>query len=175
MNDRREDLYNDLMLTSSIYFDGEQVFPLWEAIYAAIVSGLIVGYFAADALFERLILCVVGALFSLHWARVISRAFLYSFARHDRMKNLSSMLREAIASEQRRDKDAVLVYRLFEEEDEAVKDSSNWWSKRRTSYLRRDLPKYVLAIWVVLTLYTVCEVFAKFCGVHVFFFSLYSR
>ena len=36
-----EVIYKDLMYTTTSYFSGEQIYPLWEAVYALINAGFL--------------------------------------------------------------------------------------------------------------------------------------
>ena len=147
----REELQRDLAHTTSVYLQGEGIFPLWEAIYAVIVSGFLVAFFQTQSPVERIALSFIGAFFTLSWARLVGRCYLYAQARLVRMNRLSEMLGRTVhvgESEFR-------LFNLPEEQQHTLEARSSWWNKKGTWMIRMALPKQILVVWVALAAYAV--------------------
>jgi len=156
MTEDEDRIYKDLGYTLSAYSAGEQVYPNWESIYALIVSGFFIVYFTAPGIewFAKFLLVVLGMIFSLNWLRLVSRNYLYTRARIQRIRELEKALQEAIPQEKRRTPKGLALFDLREYQDSFVNTRQSWWSKEGTWPLRKSVPKLVLFIWIVLLVYT---------------------
>jgi hypothetical protein len=84
-------LYKNLDHISNAYFSGEQIFPLWEAIYALIEGQLLVAFFTGCEEYRGLIV-IVGIIFSCTWFVVVYLSSFHSKNRTDKMEDLEDIL-----------------------------------------------------------------------------------
>lgn len=83
-------LYKNLEHISNAYFSGEQIFPLWEAIYALIVGQLLVAFFTGTEYKE--LIAVAGLIFSLTWFMVVYLSYFHARNRTIKMEDLEGIL-----------------------------------------------------------------------------------
>lgn len=91
------DLLNkNLEYISNAYFSGEQIYPLWEAVYALITGQLLLAFFTQNPHSTRsgygFFIPVIGIVFSLAWAKVISISHSHSVDRNKKMIDLQNDL-----------------------------------------------------------------------------------
>lgn len=158
MKENEDRIYKDLTYTQKAYFSGEQIFPTWESIYAIIVSGFLITYFAATSLGfpQKLILSVIGLVLSLSWFCLVSRNLLYSEARHDRMKKLEKAIQSVNPDEAEKTQNGVNLFNLIQYQEDFINDKKHKkpWNKIGTWYIRKFIPFLLSIIWLVLMIYT---------------------
>ncbi len=152
MKENEDRIYNDLMYTQNAYFSGEQIFPNWEHIYALVISGFLITYFTATNLGcpEKLILSVIGLLLSFNWFCLVSRNYLYSQVRAERLKELEKVMQDEISK-----RTALKLFNLVECQEEFINRQKKPWNKIGTWRIRKFLPMFLLIIWLVLMIYTI--------------------
>ncbi|MBL7126493.1 MAG: hypothetical protein ISS58_04690 [Dehalococcoidales bacterium] len=157
MNKNEERIYKDLMYTQKAYFTGEQIFPVWESIYALIVSGLFVTYFTATSLgfLEQLILSFIGLFISFGWFCLVSRNHLYSLARRERMKELEKAIQDEILGGIEAVESDMKPFSLIQYQETYISEREKLWNKVKTWCIRKILPLLLSFIWFVLIIYTV--------------------
>ena len=157
MREDEDKIYKDLIYTQNAYFLGEQIYPYWENIFALIVSGFFIVYFTATSLGypEKLVLGVLGLIFSFNWFRIVTRNYLYSQARAERMGDLEKAISQDILIETTEGKKTLKLFNLSEHQNKIITERENYWSKKGTWLLRKTAPKYLLIIWVWLLIYTI--------------------
>jgi hypothetical protein len=84
-------IYKNLDYVSKAYFSTEQIFPLWEAIYALIVGQLLVAFFTGCKGYREEI-AVAGIIFSSIWFLVIKFSHFHSKDRTKKMEYLEDIL-----------------------------------------------------------------------------------
>ena len=157
MKDKEDRIFKDLMYTQKAYFTGEQIFPVWESIYALIVSGLFVTYFTATSLgfLEKLILSFIGLFISFGWFCLVSRNHLYSLARHERMKELEKAIQDEILSGTTAAESDMKPFSLIQYQETYISEREKLWNKAKTWFIRKVLPLLLSFIWLVLIIYTI--------------------
>ncbi|MBI2843920.1 MAG: hypothetical protein HYX78_11015 [Armatimonadetes bacterium] len=166
-----EMLYKDLLYTTNALFIGEQIFPYWEAVYAILSGALLTAYFAATAIkpVPKLVLCIVGILFSINWRRLVERNRLFANAREGRMKIICKLLQRQVdfgrtvmvVPDDRKQPIAITkftIFQLSEDQKKYLDSHCNWWSGMSTWVLRIAVPKYLMCIWILLAAYAVYAV-----------------
>lgn len=84
-------IYKNLDHLSKAYFSAEQIFPLWEAVYALIVGQLLVAFFTGHKEYREEI-AVAGIIFSSIWFLVITSSHFHSKDRTNKMEDLEDIL-----------------------------------------------------------------------------------
>jgi len=85
-------LYKNFDSISHAYFSGEQIFPLWEAVYALIEGQLLVAFFTANNGNGKILIAFTGIIFSFIWFKVITLSFHYSRYRSENLLELEDIL-----------------------------------------------------------------------------------
>jgi len=141
-----QDIYKDLTYTQNAYYLGEQIFPLWENVYAVLVSAFFIAYFTSPHInyLIKLILIFIGLIFSICWFLLVSRNQIYSEARANRLKELEKALRRRIDGVE-----PLMLFTLSEKEQEFVASRKSCFSIR-TWCLRKLVPMSLVFIWIII-------------------------
>ena len=154
-----ESVYRYLTYTTDMLLGAEQVFPNWENIHALIASGLLVLYFTAGqvGIPERLGFCFIGIVFCVNWLRLVSRNYLYTLARAEQIAILEKALRREVVMKG----EVLTLFDLEEFQSQFIRPRLNFWNRKGTWYVRRDVPKHLLVIWALVVVYTLSPIISQ--------------
>lgn len=128
--------YEELVYAQTAYFQGEQIFPLWESIYSIIGSGFLYIYFnnTSLTLIEKNLLCFIGLVISSCWFCLVSRNHLYSLARTKKIRRL--------------EEDCFFSHENYI--NKYVNEHAKLYSSIPTWRLRKVIPFTIAVIWLIL-------------------------
>ncbi|KPL00483.1 MAG: hypothetical protein AMJ91_04545 [candidate division Zixibacteria bacterium SM23_73_3] len=156
MTSDEDKIYKDLTYTQHSYFCGEQIFPYWENIFAVIIAGFFITYFSIeeDKLIEKTLLCVIGFIFSLGWFCLVSRNYLFSKCRGDRLRELQQALKQSVATDKGTEK-KIALFCEGEYVSCCTEKEKKWFNKTDSWTIRKLLPMSLSIIWVFLLVYSI--------------------
>ena len=136
-------IYKNLEYISRAYFSAEQIFPLWEAIYALIAGQLLVAFFTVKHTDFRGSIAIAGMIFSVFWFLVINTSFTYSRERVKKFGKLEMIL-EAEYNKIRLKLPRNSNFKFYGLMSSSKKSMLKTWS------LRKLTPATIFALWVYL-------------------------
>ncbi|NLJ38000.1 MAG: hypothetical protein GX432_04460 [Candidatus Atribacteria bacterium] len=150
----KEWIYKDLCYTSNSYYSSEQIYPMWENVYAIIVSGFFYVFFTSDDLTDmrRSIICIIGIVLSLGWFLVVRRCYFYSNIRSQKMHKLEKDLTTKMnySVNQTLPKQDFECFKLFDMQDIIDEQDKKTFFKIGTWIIRKYTPLVLFIIWIIL-------------------------